>query len=165
MQSIDGSTAIIALALFAATAFSAALIDIRTRRIPNGLCLATAALGLGCAIFLREFDAPFWAFVGHGLIALLVGIALFAMRWIGGGDAKYYAAVACWFPLKLGAALFLSVTIFGLVLLIVWFVWRRVNGLPVRTQGGGGLPYGVAIAAGGVAVMIGYFLPTTVLWQ
>lgn len=132
--------------------------DISKRRIPNILCLFTAVLGLACAYNLPASNGSFWVYPAHGLIALVVGMALFAMRWIGGGDAKFYAAVACWFPLKVGVPLFLCVTISGLILLIVFFVWRRLKGLPVRSRDGASLPYGVAIASGALTLLMSSWL-------
>jgi len=80
-------------------------------------------------------------------------MALLRMSVFGGGDAKYYAAVAAWFALGHAVQLLLSVTLSGLVLLLVWFVGRRLAGVPIRrraTGGMDGLPYGIAIGAGAV---------------
>jgi prepilin peptidase CpaA len=80
-------------------------------------------------------------------------MALFATGGFGGGDAKFYAGVAAWFGLGHGAVLLLCVALTGLLLLIAWFCYRRIKGLPVRRTGGGpwdGMPYGVAIGVGAV---------------
>jgi prepilin peptidase CpaA len=89
----------------------------------------------------------------HALIALVVGIGLFAARIVGGGDAKFYAGIAAWFTLADGARLLLAVSLGGLVLFLVWFVYRRLSRKPISRRDGvaeGKFPYGVAIAAGAV---------------
>jgi prepilin peptidase CpaA len=119
------------------------------RRIANWLCAATLLGGLSYVAVRLGFGA-LGSHLLHALIALIVGMAMFAAGFIGGGDAKFYTAVAAWFPLKAGLMLFVAVSMSGLALLIIWFVWRRLRGQPIRRQGGGlsGLPYGAAIAAG-----------------
>ena len=92
----------------------------------------------------------------HALIALVVGAGLFAMRVIGGGDAKFYAAVAAWFSLHDAVWLLVLVSLSGLVLLVVWIGARMLSGRPIRKQGAGlnGLPYGVAIAVGAAILIL-----------
>lgn len=135
----------------------AAWLDVTQRRIPNWLCAITALAGLIAAAVL----APSWWTVGsHALhmgVALLGGMALFAMGIFGGGDAKFYAAVAAWFPLGMAVLLLIDVALCGLVLLVLWFTWRRLRGLPIRKPQGtsfDGLPYGLAIGAGAVTTVL-----------
>lgn len=127
--------------------------DIRQRLIPNSLCLALALAGLGYG-----FARAGWPGLGphafHMAAALAIGMALFAARWIGGGDAKFYAACAAWFPLSAAAALASLVSVAGLALVFVWFTARRLRGLPTFGKGagaGGQLPFGVAIGLGTLA--------------
>ena len=130
----------------------AAWFDGRYRRIPNWLCAVTTAAGFGFAVWITGFPGAF-SYALHFLIALVGGMVLFRLGVFGGGDAKYYAAVAAWFALKQAVALLLAVTTSGLILLIVWFVARRVAGMPIRRSTGAGLdglPYGIAIGAGAV---------------
>jgi prepilin peptidase CpaA len=135
----------------------AAWLDMTQRRIPNGLCGFTAAAGLAAAVVL---EPTWWAIGSHALhmvIALLGGMALFAAGVFGGGDAKFYAAVAAWFPLGLAVVLLIDVALCGLVLLVLLFTWRRLRGLPVRKPQGtsfDGLPYGIAIGAGAVVTVL-----------
>jgi prepilin peptidase CpaA len=126
--------------------------DLFRRRIPNWLCAITAISGLAIAMVGGSLGL-----VGnhalHAAIALAVGMALFALRIVGGGDAKFYAAIAAWFPLRSASALFMLVGASGLVLLVIWFVARRLAGKPIRKGGNDpfdGLPYGIAIASGAV---------------
>lgn len=138
-----------------AAGLAACWTDLRTRRIPNGLCALTFVLGIAYAAWTSG-----WMEAGdhalHAVIALVIGAGLFAMRMIGGGDAKFYAAVAAWFGLHDAVWLFVLVSISGFVLLVVWIATRMMSGRPIRKQGGGvnGLPYGVAIAAGSAILIL-----------
>lgn len=138
------------LVLLAAACGTAAALDLFQRRIPNLLCLATAAVGLVCA-----WDSGGLIGMasngGHALLALLVGMGLFAARIVGGGDAKFYAAVALWFPLSEGLRLLMGVSIAGIVAVVVWIVARRILRRPWRDRKDdpfARFPYGVAIALG-----------------
>jgi len=137
-----------ALALLCLTA---AWYDLRLRRIPNWLCLLTAVAGLAYAAMPLTAGAPWWSFLLHGAVALVVGMGLFAIRWVGGGDAKFYAALACWFPFGRAPLLLIAVALSGLLLLIVWFTVRRLQGKKFRgtaNDDAAKLPYGIAIALG-----------------
>lgn len=96
-----------------------------------------------------------WALAGsqalHGLIVLAVGIGLYAIKWFGAGDAKFWAGIAAWFPLSKAPLLLVSVAIGAVMLVFVWFVLRRLLGRKAVKDGrrsGGELPFGVAISLG-----------------
>ena len=79
---------------------------------------------------------------------------------LGGGDVKLLAAVGLWFDLAGAARMLLAVVLAGgalavLILLLRSFSWSegakaRVHLLRPR----GGIPYGVAIAAGALTAMV-----------
>lgn len=79
------------MALFAALVV-ATVIDIRTRRIPNGLTAALAGAGLGLAA-LGTGGVSLWG----AAAGLVVGLALMTPGYLlgatGGGDVKLMAAV------------------------------------------------------------------------
>jgi len=160
---VTASTAIAmqgACVALAISALTAGWFDARYRRIPNWLCVATGGVGLAYALWLSGAGA--WSNGLHSLIALIVGMVLFRMGIFGGGDAKYYTAVATWFALGQAVLLLLAVTLSGLALLVVWFTARRLAGIPIRRRPGGGmdgLPYGIAIGAGAVISAV-YILPS-----
>lgn len=134
----------------------AAWLDLTQRRIPNWLCGVAALTGLALAAMLGGWNG-LGSHALHMAVALLGGMALFAMGGFGGGDAKFYAGVAAWFAFADGVLLLLCVALSGLLLLIAWFVYRRLKGLPVRRTRDGpwdGLPYGVAIGAGAIAATL-----------
>ena len=129
--------------------------DLRKRRIPNALCLLTFLSGIAYAAWSGGWpDAGNHAL--HAIIALVVGACLFAARAIGGGDAKFYAAIAAWFAPHDAIWLFVLVSFSGFILLVVWIATRMMTGRPIRKQGGGvnGLPYGVAIAVGSAILIL-----------
>lgn len=133
----------------------ACLCDLRLRRLPNLLCAVTALAGLAQAVAFASAGTPWYWYLLHGAIALLVGMALFAFRWIGGGDAKFYAALACWLPFGTDSVLLItSVCMVGFLLLVVWFVARRLQGKKISMGRSGEdsakLPFGIAIALGGL---------------
>lgn len=130
--------------------------DLYSRRIPNLLCLVTALAGAAFAWSLSGMGGLGWH-AAHAVVALLVGMALFGAGVIGGGDAKFYAATAMWFPLSLALRLLLLVSMAGIVLLLFWIVVRRLTRKPWRTRSGNAfdsLPYGVAIGTGALAAFV-----------
>lgn len=106
-------------------------------------------MGLGFAFYaLPLSDAV--SHVWHGLIALLAGLVLFAVRWIGGGDAKFYAAAAAWFPLRAALPLVGMIALFAVVLFMGFFTVRRLQGKRIvigSKDDSAMMPFGVAIGA------------------
>jgi prepilin peptidase CpaA len=149
------------LAIVGAAVLAGAVYDAATLTIPNWIS------GLLIALFpVVAFNADLsWAqtgiHVGVGFAALVAGAALFAGGIIGGGDAKLFAAVS----LYVGAAWFgmyaFAVAVAGGLLAVVVIALRwlassgkvRFGWLQHLTQKSGGIPYGVAIAAGGLLVI------------
>lgn len=126
--------------------------DLRYRRLSNLLCIVALAGGLAFAFANGGLNA-FGSHLLHALIALVVGMGLFAARIVGGGDAKFYAGIAAWFALSDGLRLLLAVSLGGLVLFLAWFLYRRLSRKPISRRDGvdeGKFPYGVAIAAGAI---------------
>lgn len=143
---IAGKVALVALALIASW------LDLTVRRLPNWLSLVTLLVGLSLAIVSGL--SVLGSHLAHAVVALLAGMLLFRFGMVGGGDAKFYAAVASWFGLSGAAGLLLAVSLSGLAIFLAWFVWRRATGKPIRAPSPDShsdkLPYGIAIAAGAV---------------
>lgn len=135
---------------------AAAWLDLTQRRIPNWLCGITALAGLGLVAWTGSLG-DLGSHAAHMIVALLIGMGLFALGGFGGGDAKFYAGVATWFGLRQAPLLLLCIALSGLVLLVGWFIYRRIRRIPLRRKKQGpfdGLPYGMAIASGAVAAMV-----------
>lgn len=136
-----------ALALFVV----AATTDGVERRIPNAVPAGLALVGLA-RISLDVAAGGAWtmvaADVGGATALFVLGAAGFRFGLVGGGDVKLLAAAALW----VGASSlppFLMTTAFAGGLLAVGFLAAAL----VRRDGGKvALPYGIAIAAGGILV-------------
>ncbi|WP_336985687.1 A24 family peptidase [Altererythrobacter aquiaggeris] len=129
--------------------------DILHRRLPNLLCVAmavAAATALGLTMGIAALP---WA-LAHSVIALLVGMVLFRLGMIGGGDAKFYAAAALGLPLDQGLSMLGWTSVAGLVLLAAMFSARKVQKIPTPKDGAGKwtVPYGVAIFFGYLLTVI-----------
>lgn len=141
-------------ALWPALALAAlgALFDFRTRRLPNRLCAALAIAGIAGLGLSQGAGVLPWALL-HAAAALVVGMVLFRLGAIGGGDAKFYAAAACAVPGSpiIGPLALLGWTSAAGLALLLAMLAGRVAG---KKTGRGGLlkgwevPYGAAIAAG-----------------
>lgn len=145
-----------ALAVLAALGLVACWFDIRERRLPNGLVLATLAAGIGLAAWRGGIEVLPWH-LAHLAIALVGGIGLYALRALGAGDAKYYAALAAWFPLGEAIKLLMAVSFAGLVLALGWLAWRRFSGKPAPKKpldDHDKVPFGVAMAAGAMLALL-----------
>lgn len=130
--------------------------DIRSRRIPNLLCLVVAMAGLVWAYANGGWSSVPWH-LAHLLVALIVGMGIYAVKYWGGGDAKFYAGLAAWFPLADFFVLVMLISAFGLALVFAAFIIKkRQLGGPVVS---GPLPYGVALAAGALASFLIRFSP------
>jgi len=149
------------LTLFPALVIVAALTDATSFTIPNRISLLLLAVYVPAALLLGRPLAAMGIDVAVGLAALVAGMAMFAAGWIGGGDAKLFAACALWLGLG-GAPSFLLITALaggGLAVLLLNARSSALKAYFVAAPGwlarlvapGGDVPYGVAIAAGALA--------------
>ncbi len=135
----------------------AGLHDLTTMKIPNWIS-GLLILGFFPTALLQGLTLSAVAVsVGLAVAALLVGAGMFALRWLGGGDAKLLAAVTLWLGLSgvLPFLLFTAMVGGGLCLLLLLarahLQVYAVNGPVWITRllaPKGDVPYGVAIAAG-----------------
>ena len=131
--------------------------DLASFTIPNFLSLALLAV---FAVFALAAPLGFSAIGWHlaaGLVGLLIGFTLFALGFIGGGDAKLFAVVALWLgfkdllPYALLASVFGGVLTLGLIVLrqcpLPQFLARQTWIVKLH-DARSGIPYGVALAVG-----------------
>ena len=78
-------------------------------------------------------------------------MGLFSQGWIGGGDAKLYAAVALWFNWAGAVALIFMTTMSGLILAAIFIVARMAGLRKNVAKEDRRIPYGVAIAIGAIS--------------
>lgn len=123
--------------------------DVRSRRIPNWTVLAL--LGVFAAASLTgQIAAPLWSSAAAAVIAFAVGFGLYAVRVIGAGDAKLFAAAALFAGLGHLAPLALFTALAGGALALAMLAARPKQALRGLTAAGraeakGGVPYGVPI--------------------
>jgi prepilin peptidase CpaA len=150
------------LAVFPALLMAAAGWDIVSYTIPNFLQLLLLA-GFAGFVFAAGLSP---AAVGFHLVAgfagLALGFALFAFGLIGGGDAKLFACVALWLGFNDLLEYALMASIFGGLLTLCLLSLRRLplpQALASRSwimrlhDERGGIPYGVALAAGAFFIL------------
>lgn len=138
----------------------AALKDVTSMTIPNWISLALLAAFLPTAWVAGLSPMEMLAHLGVGVAALIVGMGLFALRTLGGGDAKLMAAACLW--LGPSAVLpFVILTALAGGALCLMLLAARAQLQPLAAIGpawfgrlmkpNGDIPYGLAIAAGALA--------------
>ena len=143
--------------------------DLASFTIPNFLSasllgafvLFAAAAGLG-------LGAIGWHVLA-GFAGLVIGFVLFALGWIGGGDAKLFAALTLWLGFHDMAPYALLASVFGGALTLGLLLLRQCP-LPAALarqawiarlhDARSGIPYGVALAAGAFVM-----LPSTEIFR
>ena len=136
--------------------------DLASYTIPN---IIPAALLVAFVLFALSAGFTPAAYGSHalaGAIALVIAFVLFALGYIGGGDAKLFACIAMWFGMHDLAQYALVASLFG-GMLTVFLIAARQRPLPSVLAGQqwisrlhepkAGIPYGVALAMGAIAVL------------
>ena len=143
-----------------AMAFAAAN-DLFTMKIPNKISLALVGGFVAVAVLTRMPLETFGMNLAIGFLILAVTFVLFSLNLLGGGDAKLIAAGSIWIGADHIVEYIFFVTVFGGVLSLVilsyrnWFPaasfalpgWAQRLHVPK-----GPIPYGIAIAAGALAI-------------
>jgi prepilin peptidase CpaA len=159
---------------------TAAIFDLRYRKIPNWLVLTGLVLGFGLNTFLFDSPASGLAFSAKGFgLALLIYFPLYLLHAMGAGDAKLMAAVGSIVGWGDWLAIFVATAVIGgllglIVLLfagrirktfwnIGWILnemlhfrapYQSSGELDVRSAQGMRMPHGVAIALGSITFLI-----------
>jgi prepilin peptidase CpaA len=132
------------------TLIVAAVIDVRTFTISNRLNLgvALAAPAYWLSVALAPWPGMAVQLAAGGIVFVVLAGAFYA-GMMGGGDVKLAAALALWLP-PAGILKFLVVmSIAGGVLTLGVVAWHRIREREGRPE----IPYGVAIAVGGLATL------------
>lgn len=151
----------IRLLLFPALMAFAASSDLFTMTISNRLSLALT----GGFFLLTLVTGMSLTAIGMHLAAaalvLVICFGFFSQGWIGGGDGKLAAATALWFGFDYLLDYLVYASLFGGVLTILLIQFRKLplpGPLARQTwilrlhEAGGGVPYGIALAAAALAV-------------
>lgn len=144
----------------AAMAFAGAM-DLFTMTIPNRISLFLIA----AFVVVFPVAAFGWSVLvshlGAGALMLVIGIAMFARGWLGGGDAKILAVASLWLGLDKLPEYLLLVSIWGGALAMALLFYRSLTP-PIWLVGQEwamrlhrkttGIPYGIALAAAGLCI-------------
>lgn len=139
----------------------AAVSDIIARRIPNAAVLLVMALyGVWAVI---GSGAGLGSALAAGGIGLVAGFGLYAFNIMGAGDVKLFAATALFTGLSYLPLFALATALSGGLIVVGSIIARPQRAavmLTLKGKGdfGRGVPYGVAIAMGGAAVIWGALL-------
>lgn len=160
---LTGTVSVLAIAVFLGAVFYGGVRDVLSMIIPNHVSLVV------CGAFVAAAAVGTWSpttiflhCVTAGTV-FLGGVVLFRYGILGGGDVKLLASSALWIGPGALPMLLLVVSLYGGLLSALLLGGRR---LPARFKEGhpvvarllsqsGGVPYGIAIAAGVVTVFLG----------
>jgi prepilin peptidase CpaA len=166
---MTGFLIVTTLVLFPALMAFSASSDIFSMRIANGVSMALAMIYPVLAFALGVPPTAILVNVGCGAAVLALTFFMFVRGWIGGGDAKLAAATAPWlgWALMLDYGLIASVIGGALTLAIVMArraplpAWAtRLEWIVRLHHPENGVPYGVALAAAGLALY-----PSSQIWR
>jgi len=143
------------LGLLAILLVVAGVVDVRTFTISNRLNLVVALLAF---VYWWSVRLPLWPDAAVQLaiaavVFLLLALA-FAAGMMGGGDVKLAAALALWFSPADTIRFLVIMSIAGGLVTVVFLGIHRASQKPGRPK----IPYGVAIAIGGLVILAQRFL-------
>jgi prepilin peptidase CpaA len=146
---------------FPALVLVAAAKDALSFTIPNWIPLSLMVLFPAVALASGAPLTTLGLNLAVGAAALAAGMVMFALRWVGGGDAKLFAAVALWLGWPALTTFLFGAAMAGGGLALALLTLRSASLRPLVLMGpswvnrlaepGEGVPYGVAIAVGAFA--------------
>jgi prepilin peptidase CpaA len=153
---------VVILTIAGAVMVSAALSDVRTYRIPNYYSVVLAGL-FPLHVWLSPVAISVTSCLLAAVIVFAVAIVFYALKRLGVGDVKLMSVIALWAGLVLLDDFVVVMTLAGGVLSLIYIThFHVVPALGFDHAGPSGtndnplaakLPYGVAIAAGGLVVL------------
>lgn len=149
----------VAVLLFAV----AAVRDVGWRVIDNRLVLCLMLAWGGHAVLAGWGATLLLSHLAIAALAFVVTLACGMAGWMGGGDVKLAAAVFLWAGPDLGVPVLALVAMAGMAVAVLALAARLLGRLPLPGAVGRGLevmssergvPYGVALAVGGMAAAL-----------
>jgi prepilin peptidase CpaA len=147
----------------------ACMSDLVSMTISNKVSLALVAAFVALAAAVQMPPAAFGWHLAAGATMLVICFTLFALGWIGGGDAKLTAATSLWLGFGLLLDYLLIASVLGGGLTLALLALRR-HPLPQALASQGwidrlhrpetGIPYGIALGAAGLMVY-----PQSLVWK
>ena len=152
----------IRLLLFPALMAFAASSDLLTMTISNRLSLALAGGFFLLTLVVGMSLAAVGMHLAAAALVLVISFGFFSQGWIGGGDAKLYAAASLWLGWNMLLEYTLIASLLGGALALALLALRRAP-LPAMLHGQAwllhladkqaGIPYGVALAAAALILL------------
>ena len=154
------------LCSFVALLIWAAVSDLRSYSIPNKICLAIAAI-YPAHVLASPTPVDWVAGLIVGGAVLAIGFICFVFKWTGAGDVKLLAAGSLWAGSDQIAPYLFVIALAGGALSLGMMIWARFANSSATEGGPGGtrlasllqtnVPYGAAIAVGGLYVALQRF--------
>jgi prepilin peptidase CpaA len=147
------------LMLFPLLMAFAASSDLLTMRISNRVVVLLVAIFCAAALVIDMPLAEFGMHLAAAVVVLLFAFAMFAMGWIGGGDAKLAAATTFWLGFGLTVPYLLNASIIGGMMTLGILAVRRwplpefltrIDWVRRLHDAKSGIPYGIALAIAGL---------------
>jgi len=143
------------LGLLAAMLVWIAVVDVRTYTISDRINVAIALLA---PVYWLSSGVPLWPDaairVGVGALVFMLFAGTFYLNVMGGGDVKLAGALALWFTPYETLTLIVVMSLAGGLLTLAVLANHRAR----RKEGRPEVPYGVAIAVGGMWLLAQRFL-------
>ena len=142
---------ILGIALFIVAAYG----DVKTFRIPNALVAAVAILGIARLVVIGDLTVALYT-ISASVLVLIAGFLLFWQGFVGGGDAKLITAAALLVGYHNLYSFLVLMCLCGLLVTLAVLATHYLNRSPapqpkLRLVA---VPYGVAIAAGGIVTLL-----------
>jgi len=158
------------LLMFPVLVVTAALRDVTSYTIPNWISAALILAFFPIALLNGVSLDMLGGHLAVGVTALAAGMLMFGLRWIGGGDAKLFAAAALWLGWPAVTPFVMITAVAGGALAVLLLGLRKS---PLQSLFGAGpawmgrlathgesVPYGAAICVGAL-----YAFPQSSLMQ
>jgi prepilin peptidase CpaA len=145
-----GTPEIALLGILAILLLTGAVTDWQRRSIDN---LLTGAVAVLAPLYWWATGLAPWPDIAIQLaiasVVFAIGIGLFAVGAMGGGDVKLLGGLALWFPGLVMLRLAIAMSLIGGILTIFMLVRHKIS----KSQAPLEIPYGIAIALAGLWVI------------
>jgi len=147
--------------IFAGCMLAASWIDMTSMTIPNWISLVLVAGFLILIPFAWQGWAVFGTHILIGLLCFALGVGMFALGWMGGGDAKLFAATSLWWVWSDLWIYLVYTAVAGGVLAIILVVGRKYFPVSILKtawlhrlfKDEKKMPYGLALAFGALMTL------------
>lgn len=143
---------LVLLAAYALLLGAGAVQDVLSLRISNAISIAVLLVCVAALVAVGPSE--WWQHPLSFIIVFLIGILLFRLNWVGGGDVKLLSASALAFDFG-GLLRFVpTVLLAGGLIGLGFLIFHSISGGSIRKGRRASVPYGVAIAVGGITAAL-----------